>query len=58
MYKHKDDEEYVTTTIRVRKEDLENLRAIAKEDRRSLNYMVNKLIIDYLNLKLDLFKYE
>lgn len=34
---------YKTTTIRVKKTDLNILKDIAKEDNRSLNYIINLL---------------
>lgn len=39
---------YKVTTIRVKKTDLNILKDIAKEDNRSLNYIINKIIIEYI----------
>ena len=39
---------YKVTTIRIRKTDLNILKDIAKEDNRSLNYLINKIIIEYI----------
>jgi predicted transcriptional regulator len=49
LYKRQDDEEYKTTTIRIRKEYYDKLKDIAVEDHRSTNYIINKIIIAYIN---------
>lgn len=49
MYKAKDEEEYKTTTIRIRKEYYNKLKDIADKDYRSTNYIINKILIDYIN---------
>lgn len=49
MYKHKDKEEYKTTTIRIHEENYNILKDIAKKDNRSTNYIINKILIDYIN---------
>jgi predicted transcriptional regulator len=49
LYKRQDDEEYKTTTIRIRKECYDKLKDIAVEDHRSTNYIINKIIIAYIN---------
>jgi predicted DNA-binding protein len=49
LYKRQDDEEYKTTTIRVRKEHYNILKDNAAKDYRSTNYLINKIIIDYIN---------
>ena len=49
MYKRQDDEEYKTTTIRIRKEYYDKLKDISVEDHRSTNYIINKIIIAYIN---------
>lgn len=51
MYKTKDKEEYKTTTIRIRKEHYNKLKDIATNDHRSTNYIINKIIIDYIDNK-------
>ena len=38
---------YKVTTIRVRKTDLNILKQLAIQDNRSLNYLINKIIIEY-----------
>jgi predicted DNA-binding protein len=49
LYKRQDDEEYKTTTIRIRKEYYDKLKDNAAKDYRSTNYLINKIIIDYIN---------
>lgn len=49
MYKAKDKEEYKTTTIRIKKEHYNKLKDIAIDDNRSINYVINKIIIDYID---------
>lgn len=51
MYKAKDQEEYKTTTIRIKTEHYNKLKDIASNDYRSTNYIINKIIIDYINNK-------
>lgn len=51
MYKHKDQELYKTTTIRIRKADYDVLKDIAVKDNRSTNYLINKILIDYIAFK-------
>ena len=51
MYKAKDEEEYKTTTIRIRKEHYNILKDKAAEDYRSTNYLINKILIDYIDNK-------
>ena len=51
MYKAKDEEEYKTTTIRIRKEHYNKLKDIAANDYRSTNYIINKILIDYIDNK-------
>lgn len=51
MYKAKDKEEYKTTTIRIKKEHYNKLKDIAINDNRSTNYIINKIIIDYIDNK-------
>ena len=41
MYKTKDNEEYKTTTIRIRKDHYNKLKDIAINDHRSTNYIIN-----------------
>ena len=45
MYKTKDNEEYKTTTIRIRKDHYNKLKDIADQDHRSTNYIINKILI-------------
>ena len=58
MYKAKDKEEYKTTTIRIKKEHYNKLKDIATNDHRSTNYIINKIIIDYINSELMEFKFD
>lgn len=51
MYKAKDQEEYKTTTIRIKTEHYNKLKDIATNDHRSTNYIINKILIDYINNK-------
>ena len=51
MYKAKDQEEYKTTTIRIKTEHYNKLKDIASNDYRSTNYIIYKIIIDYINNK-------
>ena len=44
---------YKVTTIRIRKTDLNILKDIAKEDNRSLNYLINKIIVEYITSNPD-----
>ena len=37
-----------TITIRVNNDSLDKVRAIAKEQDRSINYIINKIIFDFL----------
>lgn len=39
---------YKVTTIRIRKTDLNILKQLAIQDNRSLNYLINKIIIEYI----------
>ena len=58
MYKAKDEEEYKTTTIRIRKEHYNKLKDIATNDNRSTNYIINKIIIDYMDTKYIDFDFD
>ena len=49
MYKVQEQEEYKTTTIRIRIEHYNILKDKASEDYRSTNYLINKILIDYIN---------
>ena len=51
MYKPKDKEDYKITTIRIRKYHYNKLKDIAIDDNRSTNYIINKIIIDYIDNK-------
>lgn len=37
-----------TITIRVNNDSLDKVRAMAKEQDRSINYIINKIIFDFL----------
>lgn len=61
MYKAKDQEEYKTTTIRIRKDYYDILKEKASKDYRSTNYLINKILIEYIvglevNLDFDIFE--
>ena len=58
MYKAKDKEEYKTTTIRIRKDHYNKLKDIATNDHRSTNYIINKIIIDYINRESIRFEFD
>lgn len=58
MYKAKDKEEYKTTTIRIRKDHYNKLKDIADKDYRSTNYIINKIIIDYINRESIRFEFD
>ena len=58
MYKSKDQEEYKTTTIRIRKDYYKILKDKADEDYRSTNYIINKILIDYINRELIEFEFN
>lgn len=48
MYKRQDNEKYKTTTIRIRKDYYNILKDKAIKDCRSTNYIINKVLIDYI----------
>ena len=48
MYKSHDNEEYKTTSIRIRKNYYNILKDKARKDYRSTNYLINKILIDYI----------
>lgn len=48
MYKTQDEETYKTTTIRIKKEYYDILKSKASKDYRSTNYLINKILIDYI----------
>ena len=48
MYKAQDEEIYKTTTIRIKKEYYDILKSKASKDYRSTNYLINKILIDYI----------
>lgn len=55
MYKAQDQEEYKTTTIRIRNDHYNILKEKASKDYRSTNYLINKILIDYISgLEIDL----
>ena len=58
MYKAKDKEEYKTTTVRIRKDHYNKLKDIATNDHRSTNYIINKIIIDYINRESIRFEFD
>ena len=58
LYKTKDNEEYKTTTIRIKKDHYNKLKDIAINDHRSTNYIINKIIIDYIDTKYINFDFD
>lgn len=58
MYKAKDEEEYKTTTIRIKKEHYNKLKDMATNDHRSTNYIINKIIIDYIQSESIDFEFD
>ena len=58
MYKAKDEEEYKTTTIRIRKDHYKILKDKADEDHRSTNYIINKILIDHINRESIRFEFD
>ena len=58
MYKSQDQKEYKTTTIRIREDYYKILKDKATEDYRSTNYIINKILIDYINSELMEFKFD
>lgn len=58
LYKAKDEEEYKTTTIRIRTDHYNKLKDIAINDNRSTNYIINKIIIDYMDTKYIEFDFD
>ena len=58
MYKSQDQEEYKVTTIRIKMSDYNILKNKAAEDYRSTNYLINRILIDYINSELMEFKFD
>ena len=58
MTLYKDKEEYKTTTIRIKKDHYNKLKDIAAKDYRSTNYIINKIIIDYIDNKYIEFDFD
>lgn len=58
MYKSQDKEKYRTTTIRIREDYYKILKDKATEDYRSTNYLINKILIDYINKELIKFEFD
>ena len=48
MYKAQDKEEYKYTTIRIKTSYYNILKDEARKDYRSTNYLINKILIDYI----------
>lgn len=51
MYKNQDREKYKTTTIRIQKSHYEILKDKAIKEHRSTNYVINKILIGYINYR-------
>lgn len=58
MYKSQDQEEYKVTTIRIKMSDYKILKDKAAEDYRSTNYLINRILIDYINSNLIKFDFD
>ena len=58
MYKSQDQEEYKVTTIRIKMSDYNILKNKAAEDYRSTNYLINRILIDYINSNLIKFDFD
>ena len=58
MYKSQDPKEYKTTTIRIREDHYKILKDKATNDYRSTNYIINKILIDYINRELIEFEFD
>lgn len=58
MYKSQDKEEYKYTTIRIKKSDYNILKEEAKKDYRSTNYLINKILIDYISNEKNYLEFE
>lgn len=48
VYKSQDQEDYKTTTIRMKSKDYEALKVLAVTDHCSTNYLINRILIDYI----------
>ena len=58
MYKNQEKEEYKVTTIRMKMSDYNILKNKAAEDYRSTNYLINRILIDYINSNLIKFNFD
>ena len=58
MYKNQEKEEYKVTTIRMKMSDYNILKNKAAEDYRSTNYLINRILIDYINSNLIKFDFD
>ena len=58
MYKNQEKEEYKVTTIRIKMSDYNILKNKAAEDYRSTNYLINRILIDYINSNLIKFNFD
>ena len=58
MYKNQEKEEYKVTTIRIKMSDYNILKNKAAEDYRSTNYLINRILIDYINSNLIKFDFD
>lgn len=50
MYKNQEKNEYKVTSIRIKQEHYDHIKAEAIKDHRSTNYLINKILIDYINI--------
>lgn len=58
MYKPMDQMKYKTTTIRIREEHYNILKDAARKDHRSTNYIIAKIITEYINRELIEFEFD
>ena len=59
MYnKNQEQDNYKTTTIRIKQKHYDILKDKAIEDHRSTNYLINKILIDYINIDLIKFDFD
>lgn len=59
MYnKNQEQDNYKITTIRIKQKHYDILKDKAIEDHRSTNYLINKILIDYINIDLIKFDFD
>ena len=58
MYKNQEEDKYKTTTIRIKQKHYGALKEKAIKDHRSTNYLINRILIDYINIDLIEFDFD